>query len=44
MQSVRLLKKEQEERLTDENFTNQKEKIIKDAKKLDMERENYRKD
>ena len=44
LQSVRLLQKEREERETDENFQIQKDKVIQDAKELDVKRAKYKKD
>ena len=42
LQAVRLLQKEREERETDESFTTQKEKILHDAKILDIKRQKYK--
>lgn len=42
LQAVRLLQKEREERQTDESFMTQKEKILRDAKELDMKRQKYK--
>ena len=42
LQSVRLLQKEREERMIDQQFTLQKEKIISQAKELDREAKSFK--
>lgn len=42
MQAVRLLQREREERETDEKFNSQKEQIIADAQKLELEKNKFK--
>lgn len=42
MQAVRLLQREREERVTDDKFNSQKEQIISDAQKLEIEKNKFK--
>ena len=42
LQAVRLLQREREERETDEKFNSQKEQIIQDAQKLEIEKNKFK--